>query len=106
MDELGVDSQELASEVVLPPYKQRGWVLEIKVTMAAGEVLGYESSADGKLNFNLHSHHGRDVRYHVQMDAPSVLGSFTAPEAHDFYAMWENKQQSPVSLKFRLVRKK
>ncbi len=104
MEQFVIGSKELSSEVVLPPFKQGGWVLEIKATMSKGGILGYEYTAEKGVSFNLHSHHGKEVRYHVRAEAEVSAGAFSAPEDHHYYAMWENKLPKAVRVKYRLFR--
>ena len=105
MDELKPEQRELTAEVVLPPHKQRGWVLELKMPMAAGEAAGYEYTADAPLTFNIHSHHGKDVTHHIHLGAATGAGTFEAKEAYDYYAMWENTSERPLRLRYRIWRR-
>jgi len=105
MDELKPGQRELSAEVVLPPHKQRGWVLELKMPMAAGEAAGYEYTADAPLTFNIHSHHGKDVTHHIHLGAATGEGTFEAKEAYDYYAMWENTSERPLRLRYRIWRR-
>jgi len=105
LSELRPDDETLAGETVIPPHKQKGWVLELKATMKAGEALGFEYEADGPLAFNIHSHHGKEITHHVHVDDRQAAGEFISPQAYDYYPMWENSQDRPVKLKYRIWRK-
>ena len=96
LEELRPDAKELRAETTLSPHKQKGWVLELKAAMKAGESLGFEFEADGPLTFNIHSHHGKDVTHHVHVDDAKAAGDFQSKEAYDYYPMWENSQDRPV----------
>ena len=104
MEEFASGSKELSSEMTLPPFKQKGWVVEIKAVMSKGGVLCYEYTADERVSFNIHSHHGKDVSYHIKAEAEVSAGAFNAPADHDYYVMWENKLPRAVKLKYRLSR--
>jgi len=105
LEELRPDAAELRAETLLAPHKQKGWVLELKAAMKAGEVLGFDFRADGDLTFNIHSHHGKEVTHHVHVDDRQAAGEFASPEAYDYYPMWENGLDRPVKLTYRIWRK-
>jgi hypothetical protein len=95
---------EMQDRTTLPPAKQKGWVLELHVPMRQGERLGFEYEADGALAFNIHSHHGKEVTHHVHREAASGSGMFASEEDCDYYPMWENGLDRPVTLRYRLWR--
>ena len=104
MQELGRDRTVLEDSVDLPPRKTKGWVLEIRIPLEDGEQLEFEfTTADG-VAFNVHSHHGKEVRYLAETEAREASGSVTAPGTYDHYAMWENTTDAPVPLRYRLRR--
>ncbi len=91
----------------LAPCRVKGWVYELKVPLAAGETLRYEARHDrapGEVEFNIHSHRGREVTYHARAAEPSVAGAFPAPWDGDFYLMWENTTERSVPVTYSLER--
>ncbi len=91
----------------LGPRKVKGWVHELKVPMAAGEALRYESRHDhgaGIVEFNIHSHQGPKVTYHTRAAETVVAGTFQAPWSGEFYLMWENTSERSVPVTFSLER--
>lgn len=67
--------------------------------------LGYEFSADGDVDFNLHYHRGKEIFYPVRSTA--VRGDrsrFIAPAADDYCLMWENRGALPVRIQGRIDR--
>ena len=76
----------------LPPRKVKGWVHEVRIPLVKGESLRWETRhtlGAGIIAFNLHSHKGREVTHHATADRSEASGTFPAPWAGDFYAMWE-----------------
>lgn len=71
--------------------------------MDAGWTITYNWTADADLYFDLHSHQGMDVNYHVQ--EPSVNaseGNFTAPERTTYSLFWERRADGPAALDWRM----
>ncbi len=107
MDVFSPAAREYAKELELPPRKVRGWVHEVEVPMHAGEALAYETGHDepgGRVEFNVHSHKGRDVTYHVKGTEARLAGTFVAPWEGNFYLMWENLSDGPVKARARVRR--
>ncbi len=99
---------DYARDLELPQRKQRGWVHEVEVPMAKGDAIAYETAHEGPagvVEFNIHSHQGRDVTYHVKGTDPRMAGAFTAPWDGKFYLMWENVSHAPVRLRIRATRR-
>ncbi|OGS49726.1 MAG: hypothetical protein A3K65_05170 [Euryarchaeota archaeon RBG_16_68_12] len=93
--------------MTLAPRKVRGWVHEIRVPLSEGETLGFDSRhdrGDGDIEFNIHSHGGREVTYHARDARARVSGALTAPWTGDFYAMWENVSDRAVPVAYELER--
>jgi len=100
------DAPEYARVLELPPNKQRGWVHEVEVPLDEGESLAYQTKhavSGGRAAFNVRSHEGPKVTYHVQESGAHLTGTFTAPWRGKFYLMWENLGQ-PVRVEARAIR--
>jgi hypothetical protein len=108
MDTFPSEATEYAKDWDLPAKKQTGWVHELEVPLRAGESLAYDSEADapaGAVAFNIHSHHGPEVTYHVRGAEPRVAGTFLAPAEGKFYLMWENTSAHAVRVRARATRR-
>ena len=107
MDVFSAHTPEYAKDLELPPKKQKGWVHEVEVPMRAGDMLHYESQHAGpgsRIEFNVHSHKGKEVTYHMKLSEALVVGAFTAPWEGKFYLMWENVSDAPVSVRIQARR--
>ena len=107
MDAFSATVREYAKELELPARKQRGWVHEVEVPMLAGDMIHYTSEHDGpghRIEFNVHSHHGKDVTYHAKDSESSITGTFSAPAEGKFYLMWENVSDGPVRVRIHAAR--
>lgn len=107
MDIFAAEAIEYAKDLELPPKKTRGWVHEVEVPLRKGESLGFDSGHDGaggRVEFNVHSHQGPEVTYHVKRSEAKVAGTFTAPWDGKFYMMWENVSDAPVRVRVRANR--
>ncbi len=70
-----------------------------------GSGSGRRFDADGPLNFNIHYHEGKDVRYPERRDAlVSGSGRLQVALAQDYCWMWTNKSAQPVALELMLTR--
>lgn len=90
---------------------------ERRMTVAPGkfaEVCGRLSKADsvawrfdasGPLNFNIHFHEGKEVRYPERRDAlAGASGQLRVALDQDYCWMWTNKSGQPVNLQLLLAR--
>lgn len=103
---LSADSEEYAVDLELPARKVRGWVHEVEVPMRVNDTIHYSSAHEpstARVEFNVHSHHGKEVRYYAQTEV-STAGTFSAPHEGKFYLMWENISESPVRVRVRVRR--
>ena len=93
---------EFAHSVAVKP----GRFVELCEKLPAGAKVAWSFKADAALNFNLHFHEGKDVRYPVKQDrVTQAEGVFDAPGAQDYCWMWVNKGASPVTLALQLKRR-
>ncbi|MBC7994010.1 MAG: hypothetical protein H7Z15_12305 [Rhizobacter sp.] len=92
---------EFAKSVAVKPGK----FVELCEKLPAGAKVTWGFKADAALNFNLHFHEGKDVRYPVKQDqVAQAQGVFDAQVAQDYCWMWVNKGASPVTLALQLKR--
>jgi hypothetical protein len=78
---------------------------ELCFELGVGESMRYSFDAGAPLDFNLHWHHGNDVRFPVRIDAVARLGGvFRAPEKQAYCLMWTNRGRGGVSLRARIDR--
>lgn len=107
MDVFAASEKEYARHLELPPRKVRGWAHEVEVPARAGDMIHYtseHSGARGRLEFNVHSHKGKETTYHTKSSDPSIAGAFTVPWEGKFYMMWENTSDSPVRARIHATR--
>ncbi len=107
MDVFAAEEKEYARDLELPPRKVRGWVHEVEVPARAGDMIHYASDYSepgGLVEFNVHSHKGKETTYHTKSSDPSVAGAFTAPWEGKFYMMWENASDAPVRVRIHATR--
>ena len=107
MDVFPAGAKEYAKELDLPPHKERGWVHEVEVPMLEGQSFEYESAhagPGGRVEFNVHSHQGPKVTYHVKGSEALNAGTFMAPWEGKFYLMWENLGGEGVHVRIHATR--
>ena len=94
---------EFAKNVSVKP----GGFVELCEKLPAGAKVSWRFKADAALDFNVHFHEGKAVRYPVRQDQVSEAdGVLEAPGAQDYCWMWVNKGKggSPVPLAIQLKR--
>ncbi|MFQ6012715.1 MAG: hypothetical protein ACE5LS_03615 [Thermoplasmata archaeon] len=79
-------------------------VAELGVELQAAQTLSYEWEADQEAEFNIHSHEGDEVTYHVKHRGRGAKGSFEAPHGGSFYLMWQNPGSEPVAVRVKARR--
>lgn len=69
-----------------------GSFFEANLAMNESAEITYDwsTSPEVVLAFDVHSHDGREVRYHDRVNASTHEGSFTAPSQGTFSLLWEN----------------
>jgi hypothetical protein len=61
--------------------------------------------ADAALNFNVHFHEGKEVRYPTRQDGTAkASGNLDVPTKQDYCWMWTNKSPGDATLKLELKR--
>lgn len=85
----------------LPPSKvalavQPGKSAEECVLLAARERIEYRFTATTLLDFNLHTHRGREVHMPVKVDGVrEQSGTFAAPQGEEYCMTWSNRGAVP-----------
>lgn len=83
-----------------------GKFAELCGALSAGKAVNWSFEADGELNFNIHYHVGKDVRYPSQMgQVRRSEGKLAVELAQDYCWMWTNKSAATTKLEVRLVLK-
>lgn len=78
---------------------QAGKIAEECFTLAAGERIEYQFEAMVPVDFNLHTHRGREVVMPVQIDRTrEQAGVFTAPQREEYCMMWTNRSTVPARI--------
>ncbi len=78
-----------------------GSFAEFNTQLAAGAVLSWSWTADAPMDWDLHSHAGRDVTIHEQGTDQSGKGDFT-PDADGTYSLyWHNTASQAITLSYR-----
>ncbi|WP_128000979.1 hypothetical protein [Piscinibacter defluvii] len=73
--------------------------------LARAESIAWRFEASGPLNFNIHYHEGKKVRYPERRDAlAGASGRLKVALDQDYCWMWTNKAGQPVTLQFLLER--
>lgn len=71
-----------------------------------GQVIGWSFKADRALNFNIHYHVDKDVRYPAKKDqVASLQGDLAVDGRQDYCWMWVTKTTSAARLSVMLTRK-
>jgi len=71
-----------------------------------GQVISWSFKADRALNFNIHYHVGKDVRYPAKKDqVASLQGALALDSKQDYCWMWVNKTTAVAKLSVALTRK-
>jgi len=92
------DAQQVFSrKVEVAPAK----FVEVCGKLAAPTKVAWEFEASAALNFNVHYHEGKDVRFPAKQDGTAKLqGELKVDHDQDYCWMWTNKGKTPVSLTF------
>ncbi|MBL8276381.1 MAG: hypothetical protein JNL93_06765 [Pelomonas sp.] len=77
--------------------------VEICGKLAKGEQVGWQFTANGPTNFNIHYHVGKDVTYPERRNAVDKGdGTLAVTLDQDYCWMWTNKGEAEVTLEVRL----
>lgn len=90
-----------AHEATVPPAK----FVEVCGQLPAGTNVDWAFDAAAPLNFNIHFHEGKQVRYPAKQDQVAKAdGTLRAQVDQDYCWMWTNKTPRPATLKLTLKR--
>ena len=82
-----------------------GKFAEVCGKLARADSVAWRFDASGPLNFNIHYHEGKDVRYPERRDAlAGASGRLQVVLDQDYCWMWTNKSGQAVDLNFLLMR--
>ncbi|HMM85715.1 MAG TPA: hypothetical protein PKC53_09585 [Azohydromonas sp.] len=82
-----------------------GKFAEVCGKLVKAESVAWRFDASGPLNFNVHYHEGKEVRYPERRDAlASASGQLRVALDQDYCWMWTNKSAQPVDLQLLLTR--
>jgi hypothetical protein len=82
-----------------------GKFAEICGRLTRADAVDWRFEASGPLNFNIHYHEGKDVRYPERRDAVAgASGRLQVALDQDYCWMWTNKSGQAVDLNVRLTR--
>lgn len=82
-----------------------GKFAEVCGKLARADSVAWRFEASGPLNFNIHYHEGKDVRYPERRDAlAGASGRLQAVLDQDYCWMWTNKSGQAVDLNLLLTR--
>lgn len=82
-----------------------GKFAEVCGKLAKAQSVAWRFDAGGPLNFNIHYHEGKDVRYPERRDAlASASGQLRVALDQDYCWMWTNKSAQPIDLQLLLTR--
>ena len=82
-----------------------GKFAEVCGKLARADSVAWRFEASGPLNFNIHYHEGKDVRYPERRDAlAGASGRLQVALDQDYCWMWTNKSGQAVDLNLLLTR--
>ncbi len=83
-----------------------GKFAEICGPLEAGQAVQWSFEADRAVNFNVHNHVDKDVRYPAKKENVTRLqGDLAVNSRQDYCWMWTNKTTAPTKLSVTLTRK-
>lgn len=82
-----------------------GKFAEACARLGRGDAVAWRFEASGPLDFNIHFHEGKEVRYRERRDAlAGADGRLEVMLEQDYCWMWANKSPRPVDLRLLLAR--
>ena len=70
-----------------------------------GDTVRWQFESESAVDFNIHFHEGKDVRYPLKQDAVAeARGTFVATGEQDYCWMWSNSAARPAAMIVRLDR--
>jgi hypothetical protein len=93
--------QQFSRRVDVAPNK----FVEVCGKLASASKVAWKFDATSALNFNVHYHEGKDVRFPAKQDRVSQLsGELDVKLNQDYCWMWTNKGTAPAALSIDLKR--
>lgn len=90
-----------AREFQVAPAKFAEWCGKLR----KGEKVAWRFEAASPVDFNIHYHEAKDIRFPARQDAVAKAdGSLEVPLDHDYCWMWTNKSAAPVELRATLTK--
>lgn len=81
--------------------------IELCEKLGAGTRVQWRFDAPSPLDFNIHYHEGKEVRFPARADRSlGSRGTLDASGAHDYCWMWTNKASTPISVSVKLARER
>jgi hypothetical protein len=83
-----------------------GKFVEVCGPLQPGQQVQWSFDANGPVNFNIHYHLGKDVRYPAKQDQVQRLqGDLAVDAPHDYCWMWINKATTATRLTIAMTRR-
>ncbi|MGY4828551.1 hypothetical protein ACVNIS_08240 [Sphaerotilaceae bacterium SBD11-9] len=96
------DQQQFIRKLQIAPTK----FAELCGKLTAGTTVAWQFEASESLNFNVHYHEGKDVRFPAKQDGAATLqGELKVERDQDYCWMWSNKGKSPATLSVTLQKR-
>lgn len=94
-------SGEASHEFQVAPGKFAEWCTKLK----QGDKVKWRFDAPAPLEFNVHYHEGKEVRFPSKMDGVAKAeGTLGVAVDQDYCWMWTNRSASPVAVRAALAR--
>lgn len=82
-----------------------GKFVEVCEKLVDGAKIDWSFDATGPVDFNVHYHEGKDVRFPAKQDQVTQERGTLAVTLNQSYCwMWTNKATAPVKLQFKLIK--
>lgn len=96
------EGQRFEQSLIVPPGK----FAELCGAFKPGQTITWSFEAEAALNFNIHFHLGKDVRFPSQIERThGAQGELLVDSAQDYCWMWTNKAAKPTRLRVSLALK-
>lgn len=83
-----------------------GKFVEVCGRLSAGATVAWHFESGARLDFNVHFHEGKDVRYPArQSKVAKATGTLDAPVGQDYCWMWTNPTAGEAPLAFSLQKR-
>lgn len=94
--------RQFSRQLELAPAK----FVEVCGKLATDDAVAWQFDATGALNFNVHYHQGKEVRFPAKHDGVARLqGELNVDVDQDYCWMWTNKAKTPARLSLALKKR-